>query len=140
GLGWHPFFPLRDDTILAFGAEGMWLNDAGHLPTEHVSLTRNRGFGEGRRIAGTDLNTCFTGWDRRGIIQLGGPLPNLRIAADDLLSMAIVYSPPGQSFFAFEPVSHMPDAINRTHSLADHGLRTLAPGETIAGDILVTVD
>ncbi|MDK1377301.1 MULTISPECIES: aldose 1-epimerase [unclassified Sinorhizobium] len=139
GLGWHPFFPLRPDTVLAFSASGMWMTGPDHLSTEHVAVTSDRAFDGGRRVECATLNNCFTGWRRRARIELGGGLPTLRFAADELFSMAIVYTPAGQSFFAFEPVSHMPDAVNRMDFTVDHGLRILAPGETIAGHILLAV-
>jgi aldose 1-epimerase len=42
-----------------------------------------------------------------------------------------VYTPPGQSFFCAEPVSHITDAFNLAAAgQADTGMLTLAPGET----------
>ena len=42
----------------------------------------------------------------------------------------MVYTPPGRGYFCVEPVTHMTDAINRM-DVAGHGLRVLAPGETL---------
>jgi aldose 1-epimerase len=139
GLGWHPFFPVRSDTTLAFRAMGVWMTDAEYLPTTHLPVTPGGSLGRGRPVSGLALNHCFTGWDGQALIGLGTGLPTLRIEAEEPLSMAIVYMPAGRDFFAFEPVSHMPDAVNRMEAVPDHGLRILAPGQTLTGEIRLTV-
>jgi len=139
GLGWHPFFPVRSDTMLAFTARGVWMTDADHLPTAHLPVAPDSALGRGRAVPALALNHCFTGWDGRARIALGAGLPTLLLEAGEPLSMGIVYTPAGQDFFAFEPVSHMPDAANRMATVADHGLRILAPGQALTGEIRLTV-
>lgn len=139
GLGWHPFFPAGPDSTLAFTASGMWTTHTDFLPAEHVPVPAHQAHDAGRRIGSVTLNNCFTGWDGQARMELGRGLPALHLSADRLFSMAIVYTPAGQSFFAFEPVSHMPDAVNRMASVADHGLHILAPEARIGGDIRLSV-
>jgi aldose 1-epimerase len=51
----------------------------------------------------------------------------------------VVYTPPGQSFFCAEPVSHITDAFNRAAAgQADTGMLTLAPGETVGVTLRLT--
>jgi aldose 1-epimerase len=59
----------------------------------------------------------------------------LSIEAGGLFRNLVVYTPPGQDFFCVEPVSHMTNAINRLASMRGHGLRSLAPGETLQGEV-----
>jgi aldose 1-epimerase len=40
--------------------------------------------------------------------------------------------PPGSSFFCAEPVSHMPDAINRSDADEGERMHVLQPGETLS--------
>ena len=57
----------------------------------------------------------------------------LEISASAIFGRLIVFVPPGQPFFAVEPVSHDTDAFNRPG--AQGGLRVLAPGETLQGEM-----
>ena len=50
-----------------------------------------------------------------------------------------VYSPPGEPFLCVEPVSHMPDALNRVEPRAVTGLRELAPGEMLSAHVTLSV-
>jgi aldose 1-epimerase len=135
GLGWHPFFPLRADTTLSFGARSVWLTDEGYLPTRKIAVPAAWNDDRPRLVQGTTINNCFEGWTGVARIGLGGGLPDLVINASSSLGMAIVYVPAGADFFAFEPVSHMPDAINR----AEGGMVILEPGQQLAGSIDLTL-
>ena len=57
---------------------------------------------------------------------------SLSIQAASNLRYVQIYTPPNQDFFCVEPVSHMPDAINR----APDDMQLLAPGEQIDTQIL----
>jgi aldose 1-epimerase len=45
------------------------------------------------------------------------------------LPYLVVYTPPQKDYFCVEPVSHVSNAIHMAEP-AQHGLRTLATGET----------
>jgi aldose 1-epimerase len=50
-----------------------------------------------------------------------------------------VYTPPGQSFFCAEPVSHITDAFNLAAAgQRDTGMLTLAPGESVRAAFTLT--
>ena len=57
----------------------------------------------------------------------------LNVASSPNLGHFVVYTPPGKDFFCAEPVSHMPDAINRMDE-PEHGLIVLHPGETMTAE------
>ena len=131
GGGFHPWFPRSAQTRLAFEARGLWLEDARHLPTRHVSVSDHPGlnFARLRGLPEEFLNLPCTGWRGAARIEQGPDAVSCSVTASDLLDTAIVYSPGvSGSFFCFEPVSHPVDALN----LAGHpGMRELRPGQSM---------
>jgi aldose 1-epimerase len=135
GLGLHPYFPHNGGPRLRFNATHVWLNGANSLPSEPVAVPPEWDHSGGQRIGSAALDNCFAGWDGEAHFVWASDGPALRIEADAPFRHLIVYTPPGQDYFCVEPVSHMNDAINRMDSAAGHGLRTLAPGETLQGRV-----
>lgn len=131
GLGLHPYFPRGTGATLRFAAGGVWQNDATQLPRAHTSVPPDWDHVAGRPVGSVVLDNCFTAWPHQAI--LGWDTHSLAIEADALFDNLQVYTPPGQAFFAVEPVSHAPDAINRG------GMRALAPGETLRGSVIFRV-
>jgi aldose 1-epimerase len=135
GLGLHPFFPRADTATLRFNAARVWTNGADMLPTEAAAVPRAWDHATGQRIGTVALDNCFAGWDGKAHIAWTPHGPSLTVAADGLFQHLVVYTPPGQDYFCVEPVSHMNDAINRTATVPQHGMRILAPGEVLQGEI-----
>ena len=53
----------------------------------------------------------------------------LRLTARGPLGTLVVYTPPGETFFCVEPVSHITEAFNLAEAgHADTGMLSLAPG------------
>ncbi len=137
GLGFHPWLPRDPDTTFQAPAEGVWLEDAHHLPQRHVPVgqrpdwdfTRPRPLPEGW------VNNGFTGWTGTARIAWPGRRLALGITAE-ALSVYLLFSP-GQAadFFCFEPVSHPVDA----HNLPGRpGLLLLAPGGSASVRLALT--
>ena len=135
GLGLHPFFPTAHAPTLHFNAGSVWTNGTDHLPAERIAVPEAWDHTAGRRVGTATLDSCFAGWRRRADIAWAPPGPILSIEASEIFTHLIVFTPPGADFFCVEPVSHMTDALNRTGSVPDHGMHTLAPGETLAGTV-----
>ncbi|MEJ0015277.1 MAG: aldose 1-epimerase [Acetobacteraceae bacterium] len=139
GLGLHPYFPLRHRPgdaapMLRFAARTVWHNGADALPSDEVPVPAEWDHAGGRAIGTAMLDNCFCGWD--GTAEIAWPSGlRLTIEATGAFRHLIVYTPPGRDFFCVEPVSHMNDAINRMEQVPGHGLRTLAPGETLEGAV-----
>ena len=136
GIGVHPFFPKGNDPALRFTASGVWQNGPDALPLRHGALPDGWSHRSGRRIACSQLDNCFTGWDRTADI-VAGPA-SLRIEASDAFRNLQVFTPDWADFFCVEPVSHSPDAINRPDLPADQQMDVLAPGQTLSGTIRLT--
>ncbi len=106
GLGFHPYFPRTSDTTLRFTAASVW------PPIGDVNFRASRtndflDFSCGRPLAGPPIDHCFDGWLGEAIVE--SPETNMatRIRVDSNQGRCVVYAPPDQGFFCFEPVSHL---------------------------------
>jgi len=139
GLGWHPYFPksgaqLKADVSAAWGSpEGDIIGD------RPCSLTQVTDLRSARAVDTLNLDHCYTvasgetviEWPERGI--------SLNIASGPGLDFLTVYVPTGEDYFCVEPVSHIPDAVNSKLSSAETGFCVLQPGETLEGQISLSV-
>jgi aldose 1-epimerase len=135
GAGWHPWFVRPPGTRLAFRATHRCTHDPRGLP---VTAAPGDGL-EGGEDAFLGLDTHFAGWD--GVARIAWPGLTLTIAASGALATNLqVYAPRERAVLCVEPSSHLPDVANRP-ALANLGaMRVLAPGETLAGRIVLSVE
>ncbi|GBH26469.1 aldose 1-epimerase [Burkholderia vietnamiensis] len=137
GLGLHPFVVRDDTTELAAAAGGLWLSGADFLPVRHVSVPPAWQFGVAYPLPPTPVNPAFTGWGGHATIGWPRRALSLTIAAD--VDAYVLYTPPGEDFFCFEPVDHPINAVNPPGGAAAHGMTLLAPGERLTRRFSVTV-
>jgi aldose 1-epimerase len=135
GLGVHPYFPKAHDPSLRFTATGAWANGDDSLPDWHGPVPADWQHVTFRPVSQSRLDNCFTGWDGVAHIQAG--LASLRIEADGIFRHLQVFTPHWADFFCVEPVSHVPDAVNRPDLPAGQAMHMLAPGETLRGTVSV---
>lgn len=121
GLGLHPFFPTAA-ARLVLDVGGVWETSEEPIPTRWRALA-----GTPDWLGGGAIDHCFTG--RRGPIIIDWPTHSLAIDPDPAFAFAVVFTPAGEDYFCVEPVSHMPDAVNRVEAPETTGLRWLSPGE-----------
>jgi aldose 1-epimerase len=133
GIGLHPFFPKSGDPALRFSAGGVWGNGDDSLPLCHGAIPADWAHHQARAVALSRLDNCFTGWD--GTADVIGPVPGVRIEASDVFRHLQVFTPSWANFFCVEPVSHVPDAINRRDLSADQAMHVLEPDETLGGTV-----
>jgi aldose 1-epimerase len=143
GLGLHPYVAREPDTSVAFQAASVWLTGPDSLPSRRVPAEGVRDFSAGRRADEAEIDACFAGWDGRARVSWPSRGLALEIEAGPPFGHLQLYTPRGQDFLGLEPVSNMPDAINRVGpvplgqvplgQVPDQGLRVLAPGEALAG-------
>jgi aldose 1-epimerase len=131
GFGHHLYFPRHNGAVLRFLAAGHWRNGPDGLPAA-ASTALREGFAAGEVIGTRALDNCFFGWD--GLAEIAYPQMGyaLRLTATPALRHAVLFVPQAQNAFAFEPVSHATDAVNRPHT---GGMRILTPGETMTATI-----
>jgi aldose 1-epimerase len=125
GLGFHPYLPASADTRLRFTAGRLWLADGECLPTEPAAAEAMGNWNAGAGVAGeTLIDNSYEGWD--GLATIETEAMRVRVTATGA-SWLHLFRPPGRDFFCVEPMTHMPDAINR-----GAGFDRLAPGATLA--------
>jgi len=137
GLGHHPYFRRSADARLDVGLGRMWRTDAALFPQALVDLPADGDFTGGRAVDPLHLDAVFVGWRRPARIDWPSDGLALDISADPVFDRLVVFIPPGQPFFAVEPVSHDTDGFN--HPERDSGARILAPGATLSGTMRFTV-
>jgi aldose 1-epimerase len=133
GLGLHPYFPKTQDAALRFQAAGFWTNGPDSLPLHHGAPPAGWGDGAAGFIDGAGLDNCFTGWLGAADILTG--VASLRIEASSVFRHLQVVTPGWADSFCAEPVSHVPNALNRLDLPVDQAMHVLQPGETLEGTI-----
>lgn len=142
GLGWHPYFPLRQGTTLKAAARSYWAEDSSWLPTVEHPVIGDIDFAEPRGLPRRWVNTVFEDWDGTASIEWPASGLSLAIDADPLFSRYLVFvSDPvfdagyDYDFFCFEPMSHSANGHNMP---SGGGLVRLAPGESLKGSVRYT--
>lgn len=133
GLGFHPYFAADADTRLQFSASGVWLSSPDMLPERAAPADTFGDWSSPAAILGESLiDNIYAGWDGSATVLRGDGVR--LILKGENAGWLHVYRPPGERFFCLEPVSHMPDAINRG------GMRTIAPGESASIGMTLIVE
>ncbi|MGN6652883.1 aldose 1-epimerase [Trinickia sp.] len=138
GLGLHPFLARDGDTRLSAAASGLWLSGDDWLPVRHVPVPPAWTFGVAYPLPGALVNHAFTQWSGRAAVVWPRKRLSLTIAAD--ADYYVLYTPPGEDFFCFEPVDHPINAVNLPGGACEHGMTLLAPGETLEREFRFTVE
>ncbi len=138
GLGLHPFLARDHDTRLSAAASGLWLSGADWLPVRHVPVPPAWTFGVAYPLPDALVNHAFTQWSGRAAVVWPSKRLSLTIAAD--ADYYVLYTPPGEGFFCFEPVDHPINAVNLPGGACEHGMTMLAPGETLEREFRFTVE
>ena len=120
GLGWHPYFPKRARSRLHIELSDRWDSDATQLPTRKVAQP-----GIDSDVSHLSFDNCFEGW--KGAARVRDEKFSLQLSSS--LDQLVVFTPQDKDYFCVEPVSHVSNAIHMADP-AEHGLRTLAAGET----------
>ena len=130
GTGWHPFFVRPAGTRIAFRATGAIERDGRNLPT---GLAPSAGL-EGGEDAFAGEDTHYTGWDGTVRLDLGARAFALR--GEGAWSRNLqVFAPRGAGVICAEPVSHVPDVVNRPAFAPLGDMRRLARGAAITGGV-----
>ena len=126
-LGFHPYFAMAE--ALTFDAGGVWLADGDMLPVRRAKADALGDWGSGGALGRPDLiDHCYTGWRGRATIARDdGDIVLEAVGASELH----VFVPPGEAFFCAEPVTAMPDAVNRGQAAS------LAPGEQMRVEMTI---
>lgn len=148
GLGWHPYFVRALDG----GASEVELEaklpriypgepPVPMLPTGPPRpVTAAVDFSRARPVD-VALDDCFAGWDGRASIAWPRSGVVAILEASDRCRHVVIYSPPGEPFFAFEPVTHANDGFNLlARGGCEDGVAVLAQGETLAAVLRLRIE
>jgi aldose 1-epimerase len=131
GLGFHPFFPRRDGVTLTFEAARWWRMGPTLVPLSAEPIPERMNFAAARPMV-EGFDDVFAGFG--GKATLAWPHGAVAMTSSPNLTDATLFSPKGQPFFCFEPISHAPNAHNRE---GKPGLAILKPGERL--DVAMTL-
>lgn len=130
GLGLHPFFPRHDGTTLHAPAAQVWINDGqSPLPVKRVDVPLAWNFDRARPLP-DGLNHGFQAWSGNAAIEW--PSDGLRLQVETDVDAFVLYTPPGENFFCFEPVDHAINAVHLPGGAAANGMTLLAPQSSLA--------
>jgi aldose 1-epimerase len=129
GIGWHPYFPKRARSRIHVELSERWDSDVAQLPIRKVVQPGIDG-----DVSHLDFDNGFEGW--KGPARIRDEKLSLQLTSS--LSMLVVYTPQDKDYFCVEPVSHVGNAIHMADPAA-HGLRTLAPGESLEASMTLDV-
>lgn len=122
GIGLHPYFRRRPETKVRFVTTGMLAVDEALIPTgEILSPDYFADWQAGAGLPDVLVDHSFTGWD--GQVTIEDELGTITMTARGAPALH-VYAPPDGSALCFEPVSHLPDALNQ----APRQMTALPPG------------
>jgi aldose 1-epimerase len=138
GLGLHPFIERDSDTLVAAPANGLWLSDPDWLPTEHVRTPPAWQFGVAYPLPEVLVNHSFTDW--AGWMTAHWPERQLMLTIQADTRCFVLYTPPAQDWFCFEPVDHPINAMNLAGGGQAHGMTLLAPGASLARTFSMMVE
>lgn len=138
GLGLHPFLMREADTELSAAAGGLWLCGDDWLPVRHVPAPPAWQFGVAYPMPSTLVNNAFTGWSGRTSVMWPNRRLSLTISANT--DYYVLYAPPGEDYFCFEPVDHPINAVNLPGGGEANGMTVLEPGEKLAREFRFTVE
>ena len=139
GLGLHPYVSRTPGTTLRFEADTVWTTDSNSLPDRRKAVQGEAEFAQGKLLGATEIDACYAGWGGTAMATMPESGTTLVLTSGPPMDHLQVYTPAGRDFLGLEPVSNMPDAVNRIDSEADQGLRVLASGETLRALVAIAV-
>lgn len=120
GLGLHPYFRRRPESVVRFSSDGVVLVGDDLIPTGEIGAADNfADFGNGSSLPDSLVDHCYTGWDAAATVT--DDLGTITLAARGAPCLH-VFNGGGQ--LCLEPVSHVPDALNQNPAAMTH----LPPG------------
>jgi aldose 1-epimerase len=132
GLGLHPYFERNEQTRLLARTTGVWLSGGDPIPTAHTHVfppTWDYNAPAPLPQDGPLIDNCFSGWDGTARIDYPDRGMTLTMTMEDCKGYSLMYRPPEQAFFCYEPITQPIDAF---HMPDRPGLVELAKGQSMA--------
>jgi len=130
GIGWHPWFVRPIGTEVGFRATHRFERDERCLP---IAVEPSTGL-DGGEEAWRGQDTHWAGWDGVAGLDLGG-LRVAMLATGAWARNLQLFASPLKDVICVEPVSHVPDVINRPRFAGLGDMQWLAPGAAMTGGV-----
>jgi aldose 1-epimerase len=127
-FGHHPYFDAAGAQLM-FVAERFYPTAEHDLPAKAESPLGDKDFASLRSVGGGLIDNLYGNWSGSARIIWAGRPYALEITST--LPHAVLYTPPDEDFFCFEPVPHITNALNRP----DGDMPVIAPGESFTASI-----
>lgn len=142
GLGLHPFIPCDPQTTIECSVAGEFASDDRGLPIAPMRLPAHFGGGTPERVQqhrGTDL--CYVDWQGQ-TARIDWPERDsaMTVRAGGVFRHLHLYVLTDRNVFCVEPVSHLPDAINRPALGPASAMTVLRPGESMTGSMSLSAE
>lgn len=141
GFGLHPYFKRRPQTTVTFSSQGTQRKDQWGLPLPQVDTETGILPGEPLPVeAHLGLDSCFRDW-APACARIDWPTEQARLdlAAEGAFRHVHLFVPETRDVFCVEPVSHLPDAVNRPSLAASAAMHVLAPQETLSAALKLSM-
>ncbi len=140
GLGWHPFFPKDEDTVITFKTKNVWAHESAPPRERPIKTPPEWQFDKGLKISQLELDTCFGGFDGKAEMVWPSSGRKISMTAYSDFGHVVIWSPAGENFFCVEPVTNATDAFNlASRGIAGTGIKTLEPDESLTETMTLTV-
>jgi aldose 1-epimerase len=141
-LGFHPYFRIddspRDAWKVRLPARDKFVLNERLIPTGE---TKPNPYSNPQTLAGIALDDVFGGLNRDADgwarFRVEGAQQSVTVEYGPAYPIAVVYSPKGQSFVCFEPMSAPTNAFNAAHDGWYKDLPVVAPGATWEGSFRI---
>ncbi len=140
GLGLHPYVAREDGSTLRFEADSFWTTDKNGLPADREAAYGRWEFDDGHVLTQEVIDTCYAGWGGTAALSLPQSGLTLTLESGPPMDHLQLYTPAGKDYVGLEPVSNMPDAVNRMDDVSDNGLVVLQPGGSLVSALRIVVD
>ncbi len=131
GIGLHPYVARTPEATLRFQADSVWTTGPDGLPAEREAVRGQAEFDDERSLGTAAIDSCYAGWGGLAVVRLPEDGVSVVLSSSPPMDHLQLYTPPGRNYIGLEPVSNMPDAINRIDDVADQGLVVLQPGQML---------
>lgn len=140
GFGMHPYYDRTERVRLTAVAPVRWVGSQYLLPEWSEPVPEAWDFREPRELSPlAEMDGCFGQFGGTARLEWPEKRAALRIQADPIFGVMIVYVPAGRDFFCLETVSNVNDAFNlEARGVKGNGTLVLEPGQSARGRIVYT--
>lgn len=149
GFGWHPYFsralsPKDQEIRMQVELTDVYPDDNGtRIPSGRLRSLREEEDFSVERVVKDDvfIDGCFYGYQGDGTLYWPGSGVRVTFDCTEKCKHAVIFTPLGKPFIAFEPVTNANNGVNLLAQGDDSaGTVPLQPGEQLSAQFDITVD